>query len=380
MSLSRPVAARNQNPATRFIKCKCGEDKIEKGKEEGTFITIPGHFFEYYEKKEGGGGENHKVDLSAKGFFILECNLMCVTGRNQIGEFSLISNEVRTVDLNGNQLEEILTVNKWEGKTKTHFATGTWKDIKEQVNAEDGNYTTTIYALDDRMELVNFQFSGASVSAWFEFQQKFQSQMQQHWILVKDWKEGKVGKVTYFSPVFELGEEVSEAEYDIGVKKDAELQEYLDAYMKRNAGQKTEEGSETIKKEVAPAFDTKKWREFKDPDGKGLGESSIQEIALLQKHLEDKGKDKGDLYDCVGQALYDYQKLEKSQTWKNTVDRGGKALADYTLPELQKTLELIKSKQPLSEAKLAVEAAISYHEANPPEPEVATPDDDDIPF
>lgn len=158
-----------QNPATKYIKFSGKTGK-----------------FGWYDKETK---QNNELDYPLS--FIALTDMPSVSGGytdSQGNYVSIYSNMV-------NDLKNILTV---KDQKNNQIARGIWADIKDTVKVNGGKFQINVYAIL-KDELVNFQFTGASLSAWIN---KSKGDM----ILVDETKEEKKGAVVYYVPVFKSRE------------------------------------------------------------------------------------------------------------------------------------------------------------------------------
>lgn len=390
MSLSKPINQLNPNPSKRYWQIKAGQEQ--------------GNVSHYIKpEKQGEKGKDIIADWSEKGFFLLDDNLLAITGWNDDEKFKIQSNEVRQLTEDGEQANAILTVKKYKDGKVTVMATGTYAELKENpsvVSATNGSYTNCLYIVtvgeDGKLQQDHLQLSGSSYAAWLEFKKANKNILTERWINIVDWELKQRGQTKYKVPVFAVGPKVEKEEYNLAVELDAIVQEYLEGYMRR--GNKKTESSQQNQEDTPPptGFNIKNWRRFEEPGKPPLGSLSIKEIIKLQGDLEDKGDVDTVVYDCVSQAKHDYEQLKKSGEWKNETNAEGVPLGEMTLKDLQAALTRILSAKPNHVKKLAVEVGIEVLEAEaakakPVDVEVVSKsektskdsdydDDDDIPF
>lgn len=334
MSLTRPTAKKSINPATKFVKAKCGSDM--------------GHF-EYYEKDKNDPkkGVNRKIDFSEKGFFILDHELATIKGWNEVGEFSIISNEIRTSEFDWAH-SGLLTVMKYpKSGSKSVIAKGSYSEVKDEARSNGGKFTRCIYAIHDG-ELIHISLSGVSFSSFVTSIEENPSEIHERYIRVKEWKEGKKGAAKFLVPQFEYGDPITEEEFAKAAEIDKNLQEYLDGYMKVS-----NKNLEEVK------FDPNNWREFKENGKPALGSLTIQEIESLKLSLEeDPSNFDTPLYDCVCTAIQEFQSILKDGSWRDQVNSKGENFESLTAQSLKEALIKINQTAPSHKLKLFVEAAI----------------------
>ena len=169
--------------------------------------------FQYYDKELG---EN--VELKAPAFFIVLDQLSTIKGYSDAYKSGIWANEVHSL------INEPLRVKSFKGGLSI---TGKYADIKDEVKSEGGKFTKSVYALmldeEKNTEIVNFQLSGAALSAWFEF--KFSNQLHVVSITGDNTREKK-GSINYFKPVFKRYN-MKEEFVQTAIKSDQLLQKFF---------------------------------------------------------------------------------------------------------------------------------------------------------
>jgi hypothetical protein len=202
MSFSNPKI---KNPATKFIEFK-GDAGV----------------FQYYDKEK-----EENIVLPFPIFFVVLDELHAVKGYNKFYKQGVFSNEVRNIK------EELLSVRVFKSDIKL---VGTWEKIKGEVERIQGHYSKSVYAgmivKDTPMELVNFQFHGASRAPWFDYK----GDKENLGVSITGIVEDSNGNVTFQRPMFK-----SIKLRDIDRKEATELDRKLQSYLKVYLQQKEEE-------------------------------------------------------------------------------------------------------------------------------------------
>lgn len=223
--MSRSNNTELTNPATRFFEWSGGQGVVK-----------------YWDKTKGEKGENVSLPLPFK--FIVLDTLSTIVGFDNQSDSGYWSNEVRDTTT------EILVVHNKKGVQ----ARGVYQDIKASGDITGSKYAQSVYIayLDGKtMKLGNIKFFGSALSPWIEFRKK--NKVFEIAISIGDKEAKKNGSNDYFEPVFKANEIKPETD-EVATKLDAELQEYLEKYLK-NARQKADEtvaettSTETVKKE-----------------------------------------------------------------------------------------------------------------------------------
>ncbi len=213
MSLSRPQA---KNPATRFMSWKGGAEDIGT-KDKPKFV---GGQLTWYDK---ASEENKEVALPFT--FIVLDELNTITGFSEGDHSGFWSNEVRDL-----QTGELIV------RTKAGIrARGLYGQISDSIKSKGAKYAKSVYIAfkDETGELVigNIKFTGASLTAWIEFEKRYN--VEKCAVTITDKPQlGKKGRTTYFMPVFEAIN-MNENTKTEARNLDDELQAYLDSYLLR---------------------------------------------------------------------------------------------------------------------------------------------------
>lgn len=203
MSFSNP---QTKNPATRFMQWRGGLDG-------GGRIT-------YYDKEN-----EEEVDVKLPfGFTVLD-ELNTITGFSEKDHSGFWSNEVR------NLMTDELVV-----KTKSGtVARGLYGKISEAIKGKGAKYAKSVYVAfkDEDGELIigNLKISGAALTAWIEFQKRYDV-TKVGVLITATPKKAKKGSNTYLVPVFEPLE-LSDSTVKAVTELDHELQNYLGTYFSR---------------------------------------------------------------------------------------------------------------------------------------------------
>jgi hypothetical protein len=180
--------------------------------------------FKYFDKTLGEKGESVVSKLPFT-FLVLD-SLVTVKGYNEPEAKGYYSNEVRNVTT------DILTV---KSKTGVEMS-GTWKEIKEKMASKGAEYTQSLYIAiknaEGKLEIANIQLKGAALNAWIDFLKKVK--INEIAVSVKSSVSKKKGKVVYEEPIY-TAVTVNEKTNNEAIELDKQLQEYLTAYLARNA-------------------------------------------------------------------------------------------------------------------------------------------------
>lgn len=223
MSLSNP---QSKNPATRFMQWRGGE-------EGGGRVT-------YWDKEA-----EQEVEVALPFSFIVLDELNTITGFSERDQSGFWSNEVRNL-----QSDQLIVRTKSGIKERGKYA-----DIADKIKAGGAKYAKSVYVAfkDDSGELAigNIKIAGAALTAWIEFEKKFD--VSQCAVFITETpKRAKKGKNTYFVPIFE-GQNMSEATKSEAVALDQELQQYLNSYFQREPDLDDSEQEEVDDEPLAPS-------------------------------------------------------------------------------------------------------------------------------
>jgi len=195
MSRSQPTAT---NPATRFFQWKGGEGKLE-----------------FYDKEQA-----KRINVPLPFEFLVLDELATITGFCEPDESGYWSNEVRSV------AKEELTVRTAKGTKQV----GLYKDLAD-VRSKGAKYAKSIYIVyktKEGYEIGNIKASGAALTAWIEFGNKYV--VQNGKVTLTGAEEAKKGTNTYWTPVFEYSSATKEEDAE-AINLDVDLQVYLSQYL-----------------------------------------------------------------------------------------------------------------------------------------------------
>jgi len=224
----------SDNPATKFIKLSGSTGK-----------------FGYWDKEaENDKGEKGKtMELEYPIIFLPLDVLVTIKGFNKKDDSGIYSNEVHNIKT------ETLNVRIFG---HDEIATGLYANIKSVVKEAGGKFANSVYGMmydeDDNPEIVNFQFYGASLSPFIEYQKEMgENGIYGSAISIVGVAPAKIGIISYYIPTF-TSKEVSKESSDKANEKDKELQVYLKRYKTGELEPKDEEE----KSDEKPAEDEKK--------------------------------------------------------------------------------------------------------------------------
>lgn len=176
----------------------------------------------YYDKDA-----KKNVDVGKDFTFLLLDQLGSVRGWHDASASGIYSNEVRDTR------QDVLVVKAFKGGT---IAEGLYKVIKDRVNAAGGKFVSNCYIgfkHDGKLAIGSIRFKGSALQAWMEFCRAHRSELYSHAIQISGYTEGKKGRITFRAPVLKI-KELSPESNSEAVALDKVLQQYLDAYLKRN--------------------------------------------------------------------------------------------------------------------------------------------------
>ena len=192
----------SKNPATKFLQWKSNDKS-----------------FAYYDKTKS---ENIQVELPFK-FQFLE-HFHTIKGWNDASESGIYSNEVKFIS------KEPLTVKAF--KRSGNIAEGLYSDIKPNVQSAGGHYSRSVYVIDESGNIINLQLKGAVVSAYSDFMNENENQIEGAWMTVNKAEDKKKGSVKFSVPVFEIGDAFTSDEMKLANEKYIEVANYFDKYSK----------------------------------------------------------------------------------------------------------------------------------------------------
>lgn len=215
MSRSNPIET-SANPCARWFQWDAAED---------------GGVVSWWDKDR-----QERVKCEKFAFLLLD-ELATVKGWHDPSESGIYANEVR--DLRS----DVLVVKSFKGG---ELAVGTYASIKDRVAVLGGKFSQSCYIAfkdeEGQYRLGNIQFTGAGIGPWIEFKKeagqkrdlngKLRPAVYVDAVSIKGFTEGQKGRVRFRSPKFSLVAVSAEAN-EIADSLDAELQEFLKAYLAR---------------------------------------------------------------------------------------------------------------------------------------------------
>jgi hypothetical protein len=206
VSRSNPHENGTPNPAKRWFEWT-GEKGIVR----------------YYDK-----AKETNVDVGSDFTFLLLDELACVRGWHDASDSGIYSNEVKDTR------QDVLVVKSFKGGP---IAEGLYKDIKDRVNNAGGAFNANCYiAFKDEageLQIGSLRFKGAALGAWMEFRKEHRADLYKKAVRIDGYTEGQKGRVVFRVPQFKVVS-ISEATDNTAKGLDAELQEFLAGYLKKN--------------------------------------------------------------------------------------------------------------------------------------------------
>lgn len=190
------------------------------------FINVSKGALSYYDKESG---ENVSVPTPFE-FIVLD---QCATIKGWSGaeDTGIWSNEVKRV---GEQEFNVRTRNGL-------LTSGLWRDIKDEVKADGGNFYSVIYLAAKGREGLETQallLKGSALNAWVEFTKK--TNLKTHKVVLSGWSDGKKGSVSYKVPVFEAVA-MEDGELEQAKERAVELRDYHNEYFSYNPDKHNQE-------------------------------------------------------------------------------------------------------------------------------------------
>ena len=188
-----------------------------------------GHFV-YYDKD----AQARRSVLFPFTFWWLD-EMKAIGGFDSKGKSRIYSNEIRDTQT------DAFIVKSFNSGT---LAEGLYKDIKKDVEANDGYYVASVYIAfkrenSDSFMLGNIRFKRAALAAWLDFTKKHGKEIEEKAVTVTGYTEATTGRVTYRVPKFEVTETTA-ATQSAALALDGELQAYLTAYLKRTVAERAD--------------------------------------------------------------------------------------------------------------------------------------------
>ena len=205
MSRSNPHENGAANPATRWF---------EWNGENGTV--------RYYDKEK-----KQSVEVGSDFTFILLDRLGTVGGWHERSKSGIYANEVKDTRA------DVLIVKAFKGGT---LAEGLYKDIKDRVNSEGGQFVANCYVAfkngGEKLALGSMKFKGGALGAWMDFEKEHRADLYTKAIRIHGFTEGKKGRVVFRVPVLSVVPIASDTNA-AAVALDKQVQDFLKGYFKR---------------------------------------------------------------------------------------------------------------------------------------------------
>jgi len=204
----------SNNPATKFLEWK-SNDKC----------------FAYYDKQLK---EQVQVQLPLKVQFLEHFHT--VKGWNDASASGIYANEVKFIS------KEPLKVKAFKGGD---IAEGIYSEIRGKLRDAGGKYYRSVYVVLDG-EIVNLQLKGACVSAYSDFMQNHENQLESAWTEILTVSDHKKGATKYSTPDFTVGKLFTTKEIEVANEKYTDIANYFNKYTKEVDVVETEEVEDEI--------------------------------------------------------------------------------------------------------------------------------------
>lgn len=194
---------KSQNPTAKYLTWKSNEKT-----------------FSCYDRETR---ENYLMELPLKFLFLQHYH--CVKGWHDASNSSIYSNEVYYIG------SEPMRVSASKGGL---IAEGLYKEIKPRVVASGGRYFRAIYVILEDGSIANLSIKGSVVKEWSDFFDSQKNNLDNNWIVVDQFNESKKGSVKFTTPIFNVGDAVSD---DMSKAADAAanyLGEYFSSSIKKD--------------------------------------------------------------------------------------------------------------------------------------------------
>lgn len=192
------------------------------------FINTKNGGLSYYDKET-----QSDVAVPTPFEFVVLDTCATVKGWSGSQDTGIWSNEVKRI---GEQPFNVRTQNG-------PVASGLWKDIKDEVKADGGNFYSVIYLAAQGREGLETQallLKGAALNAWVEFSKK--TNLKTNKVVLSGWSDAKKGSVSYKVPVFEAVK-LEDGELTEAKERAVELKQYHDEYFSYNPDKHNQETS-----------------------------------------------------------------------------------------------------------------------------------------
>lgn len=183
----------------------------------------------FFDKTKGEKGENVEVALPFT-FLVLD-RLSTIKGFSDKDQSGFWSNEIRDVT------KDKLTVRTKKGIV----ASGLYKEMAPVLNM-GAQYCQSVYiaakGADGKLEIANISMQGSAIGPWIDLCKG--KDIYKSAITIVGSTPAQKGTTKYFVPQFGLKPVAEETDRQ-AIELDKELQEYLNAYFKRNSAMQVDE-------------------------------------------------------------------------------------------------------------------------------------------
>jgi len=149
--------AGSSSPVKKYVSFAGGKGKVK-----------------FHDKEHKDADEKGNVYLDSIDFVVLDIK-SSISGFNEKASASINSNLLDPYSVGK---EEFVVKTKVDGKFDV-FAQGVYKEIKDEVIAIGGKFTTNIFALadlGDGQQIIRLELNGSGLSPWIEFTGKLENQ------------------------------------------------------------------------------------------------------------------------------------------------------------------------------------------------------------
>jgi hypothetical protein len=188
--------AKAKNPSVKFIGWKSEKKTLtyyDKEKKKEIAIVLP---FEFVILKE----------------------MHTVRGYQDSSNSQIFANQVEFTS------SQELNVQSREGG---NIAKGLYQDIKDRVKESGGKYVKVLHIMEKDGTISTIHLKGSAVKVYGDFTSNNRTQIVDKFISVTGANDEKKGKVSYTTPIFELGNEISEKDDKIAENCYDTVQAYI---------------------------------------------------------------------------------------------------------------------------------------------------------
>lgn len=206
----------SKNPTSKYLEWKSNDKS-----------------FSYY---DSDAGENIKVELPFR--FLLLTQYHTIGGFHSESNSRIYSNYVSYIGT------EEMNVRSYKGG---EIVKGLYKNIKSRIIGAGGKYHKAIFGMIEDGSIVSISLKGSAVREWTDFFDSNEHLLDNKWVEIKSSTDHKKGSISYSTPNFTVGKNLTKAQNNMADMSTALFQVFVDDYF---SGENKEVDLEDIEVEI----------------------------------------------------------------------------------------------------------------------------------